>query len=148
METTAQVASSPCPDSSIYHCDSVIGSQFMPHQKTVHKSNSVLSVVHCVWSFYYTICSAKVSCNPYTLFGIGVQLSRTMHVYMTFSKKRFSSYPDTSIYISKNCPLLKVEEFKYLGVTLTSDLKWANHMHHLQKASQVLMPRRCQSYIT
>ena len=29
------------PDSSIYHCDGVIVSQFMPHQKTVHKSNSV-----------------------------------------------------------------------------------------------------------
>ena len=37
LETNCSGSFFTSPDSSIYHCDSVIVSQFMPHQKTVHK---------------------------------------------------------------------------------------------------------------
>ncbi len=57
-----------------------------------------------------------------------LKLNASKCCYMIFSKKRFPSYPDTPLYISENCPLLKVEEFKCLEVTFTSDLKWANHV--------------------
>ena len=49
LETTqVQVDSSPVLIAvDLYHdCDSVIVSQFMPHQKTVHKSNSVSVDLH------------------------------------------------------------------------------------------------------
>ncbi len=39
----------------------------------------------------------------------------------------FSGIPHTLTHLSENCPLLKVDELKYLGVTLTSDINWANH---------------------
>ena len=59
METTqVQVDSSPVLIAvDLYHdCDSVIVSQFMPHQKTVHKSNSVsLTLVTVTRSEHYHI---------------------------------------------------------------------------------------------
>ncbi len=49
-----------------------------------------------------------------------LKLNASKCCYMKFSKKRSPSYPDTSLYINENCPLLKVDKFKYLGVTITS----------------------------
>ncbi len=51
-----------------------------------------------------------------------LKLNASKCCYMTFSKKRSPSYPDTPLYINGNCPLLKVDDLKYLGVILTSDL--------------------------
>ena len=53
---------------------------------------------------------------------------------LVFSRKRLPTIPACPLGISANT-LNQVNQFKYLGITFTSDLSWSAHinMHHLLK---------------
>ncbi len=50
---------------------------------------------------------------------------------MFVSRKRINSITPPSLYIQENSPLQQVDSVKYLGVVLTSDLTWSEHISNI-----------------
>ena len=58
--------------------------------------------------------------------------------YMLISRKRMPSVPDGPLLLG-NCPLQRVDVFKYLGVLLSQDMSWSPHIQAVcSRAKQVL----------
>ena len=58
--------------------------------------------------------------------------------YMLISRKRMPSVPDEPLLLG-NCPLQRVDVFKYLGVLLSQDMSWSPHIQAVcSRAKQVL----------
>ena len=58
--------------------------------------------------------------------------------FMFVSRKKACSIPPPALTL-RNCELKRVVDYKYLGVTLTSDLSWKTHNYYYtlnQKQSQ------------
>ena len=51
--------------------------------------------------------------------------------YMVVTRKRFSILQTFPPVLIESTPIEKVSEMQYLGVLLTSDLSWSNHIHKI-----------------
>jgi hypothetical protein len=68
--------------------------------------------------------------------------------YMLISRKRMPNVPDGPLLLG-NCPLQKVDVFKYLGVLLSEDMSWCPHVQAVcSRAKRVLglLYRKFYSY--
>ena len=58
---------------------------------------------------------------------------------MTFSRKRLPSEPNTPLTVNNDLPLSRVNNFKYLGATLSVDLTWAKHINSICNKTRKLV---------
>ena len=59
--------------------------------------------------------------------------------YMTFSRKSLPTEPNTPLTVNNDLPLSRVNNFKYLGATLSVDLTWAKHINSICNKTRKLV---------
>ena len=88
----------------------------------------------------YTYLQRDITESLYSWLAINrLTLNLTKCCYMLFSRKHHQTLPDTNLYVGDSHALAKVDHYKYLRLTFSTDLLWYYHVGLICKKTRKLI---------